>query len=47
VGAARKVLRDSVPHLAKDRFLARDIETTERIMTDGSLLTAAGKLASF
>ena len=36
-----------VPHLAKDRFLARDIETTERLMTDGSLLKAAGKLTAF
>jgi len=47
VGAARKVIRDHVPHLAKDRFLSRDIETAERIMTDGSLLGAAGKLTSF
>jgi len=47
VGAVRKVIRDNVPHLAKDRFLARDIETAERVMTDGSLLKAAGKLTSF
>ena len=47
VEAARQVIRASVPHLAKDRYLARDIESAEQLMTDGSLLDAAGKLTSF
>jgi histidine ammonia-lyase len=51
VQAARSVLRGGVPHLARDRYLAHDIERAAGMLCDGSLLAAAeraaGKLASF
>lgn len=51
VEAARTRLRESVPHLAKDRYLAHDIGVAEKLLTDGALLdaveAAAGRLASF
>jgi len=51
VAAARAVLREGVPHLARDRFLARDIGTAERMLADCTPLAAAekaaGRLASF
>ena len=47
VEKARQAIRAKVPHLAKDRYLARDIETATKLMRDGTLLDAAGKLESF
>jgi histidine ammonia-lyase len=47
VEKARQAIRSKVPHLAKDRYLARDIETAEKLIRDGTLLEAAGKLDSF
>ncbi|MHC4937714.1 MAG: histidine ammonia-lyase [Planctomycetota bacterium] len=47
VEKARQAIREKVPHLAKDRYLARDIETAEQLIKNGTLLTAAGRLESF
>jgi len=51
VAGARDALRRVVPKLARDRYLARDIHTAERLLRDGTLLAAAerraGALASF
>jgi len=40
VAAARRALRREVPHLAKDRYLAHDIETANRLLRDGTLRAA-------
>jgi len=49
--AAKDALRGKVPRLARDRYLARDIDIAEEMLLDGTLLAAAekaaGKLASF
>ncbi len=51
VEAARRALRREIPHLAKDRYLAKDIERAATLLRDGTLLAAAerssGRLASF
>jgi histidine ammonia-lyase len=51
VDAAHRTIRASVPHLARDRYLARDIATAEELLKSGELLAAtedaAGKLVSF
>ncbi|MHC4547737.1 MAG: histidine ammonia-lyase [Planctomycetota bacterium] len=51
VAAAHEVLRKKIPHLARDRYLARDIETAERMLADGAALNAVeaavGQLQSF
>jgi histidine ammonia-lyase len=43
VAAAHARLRENVPHLARDRYLARDIETARDLLRDGPLLRAAEK----
>ncbi len=47
VGRVRNALREQVPKMKKDRYLARDIELTAAMIADGSLLKAAGALESF
>jgi histidine ammonia-lyase len=51
VQAARARLRDEIPHLARDRYLAKDIERAATLLREGSLLaateSAAARLASF
>jgi len=51
VAAAHKAIRAKVPHLARDRYLAKDIRAAEALLKDGSLLRAieggAGDLAAF
>jgi len=49
--SARACLRKQVPHLARDRYLARDIERASTLLRDGTLLAAtekvSGTLASY
>ncbi|MEM8883504.1 MAG: histidine ammonia-lyase [Planctomycetota bacterium] len=45
--SVRATIREHVPHLEKDRYLARDIETVTRLMEDGRLLEKAGALEAF
>ncbi len=51
VAAAHKQVRAKIPHLAKDRYLARDIETANEMLFNGTILRAteksAGALTSF
>jgi histidine ammonia-lyase len=51
VGVARDAIRESIDHLEKDRYLARDIHAAERILREGELLDAVtgavGELAAF
>jgi histidine ammonia-lyase len=51
VQAARARLRDEIPHLARDRYLAKDIGRAATLLREGSLLaateSAATRLASF
>ncbi len=47
VETARQIIRASVPHLAKDRYLARDIETAEALMATGALTQATKRLSAF
>jgi histidine ammonia-lyase len=50
--AAHRVVREAIPHLARDRYLARDLETAEKTLADGAPLlpaveAAVGPLKSF
>ena len=47
VETARQIIRASVPHLAKDRYLARDIETAEALIATGALTPATKRLSAF
>jgi len=47
VAAVHEALRSRIPHLEKDRYLARDIETAGALLETGDLLAAAGKLTAF
>jgi len=47
VAAVHAALRDRIPHLQKDRYLARDIETAGALLENGALLAGAGKLTAF
>ena len=51
VDAARWALRERIPHLARDRYLAHDIQVADEMLRSGELLAAAekaaGRLASF
>jgi histidine ammonia-lyase len=48
--AAHRVLRAAIPHLARDRYVACDLEAAERTLADGTPLqtveAALGPLAS-
>jgi histidine ammonia-lyase len=41
VQAARAALRKEIPHLARDRYLAKDIERAAALLGNGALLAAA------
>jgi len=46
VQAARARLRREIPHLARDRYLAKDIDSARKLLKNGALLAAAEKAAT-
>jgi len=42
--AAYKVIRDTIPHLDKDRILSNDIETMMHLMKSGKILEEVEKV---
>ena len=47
VEKAHRIVRQSVPHLAKDRYLAKDIQTAEHLISSAQFEPAIKGLASF
>ncbi|MFI5402766.1 MAG: histidine ammonia-lyase [Planctomycetota bacterium] len=47
VEAARAALRREIPHLARDRYLAKDIERAATLLRDGTLLASTKDLTAY